>query len=185
SGTSRPSTSSSGTAIGSTTISWATRHTTSLPARLHSDFLDLIKLNPFRNPGALTISGTPIDVGKVRLDAYVVAGVTDHITPWKSVYQTARILGEETTFILSNAGHLQSLLNPPGNPKATFETGAASSPDPDAFAASATKQSGSWWTHWSQWLSTRSGDKIEAPSALGNAQFPPGQPAPGTYVFNA
>jgi polyhydroxyalkanoate synthase subunit PhaC len=159
--------------------------TTSLPARLHSDFLDLIKLNPFRNPGALTISGTPIDVGKVRLDAYVVAGVTDHITPWKSVYQTARILGEETTFILSNAGHLQSLLNPPGNPKATFETGAASSPDPDAFAASATKQSGSWWTHWSQWLSTRSGDKIEAPSALGNAQFPPGQPAPGTYVFNA
>ncbi len=50
-------------------------------------------LNPFRNPGALTISGTPIDMGKVRLDAYVVAGVTDHITPWKSVYQTARILG--------------------------------------------------------------------------------------------
>ena len=124
-------------------------------------------------------------MGKVRLDAYVAAGVTDHITPWKSVYQTARILGEETTFILSNAGHLQSLLNPPGNPKATFVTGAASSPDPDAFAASATKQSGSWWTHWSQWLSTRSGDKIEAPSALGNAQFPPGQPAPGTYVFNA
>jgi len=111
--------------------------------------------------------------------------VTDHITPWKSVYQTARIIGEETTFILSNAGHLQSLINPPGNPKATFVTGAASSPDPDAFAASATKQSGSWWTHWSQWLSTRSGDKIEAPSALGNAQFPPGQPAPGTYVFNA
>jgi len=159
--------------------------TTSLPARLHSDFLDLIKLNPFRNPGALTISGTPIDMGKVRLDAYVTAGVTDHITPWKSVYQTARIIGEETTFILSNAGHLQSLINPPGNPKATFVTGAASSPDPDAFAASATKQSGSWWTHWSQWLSTRSGDKIDAPSALGNAQFPPGQPAPGTYVFNA
>jgi len=159
--------------------------TTSLPARLHSDFLDLIKLNPFRNPGALTISGTPIDMGKVRLDAYVTAGVTDHITPWKSVYQTARIIGEETTFILSNAGHLQSLINPPGNPKATFVTGAASSPDPEAFAASATKQSGSWWTHWSQWLSTRSGDKIEAPSALGNAQFPPGQPAPGTYVFNA
>jgi len=132
--------------------------TTSLPARLHSDFLDLIKLNPC---------------------------VTDHITPWKSVYQTARIIGEETTFILPNAGHLQSLINPPGNPKATFVTGAASSPDPDAFAASATKQSGSWWTHWSQWLSTRSGDKIEAPSALGNAQFPPGQPAPGTYVFNA
>ena len=68
--------------------------TTSLPARLHSDYLDLINVNPFRNPGALTISGTPIDMGKVKLDAYVVAGLTDHITPWKSVYQTARILGD-------------------------------------------------------------------------------------------
>src|SRR5208283_58373 len=159
--------------------------TTSLPARLHSDFLDLIKLNPFRNPGALTISGTPIDVGKLQLDAYVVAGVTDHITPWKSVYQTASILGKETTFILSNAGHLQSLLNPPGNPKATFVTGAASSPDPEAFATGAAKESGSWWTHWSQWLSTRSGDRVQAPTFLGNAEFPPGQAAPGTYVFNA
>ncbi len=159
--------------------------TTSLPARLHSDYLDLIDVNPFRNPGALTISGTPVDMGKVRVDAYVVAGVTDHITPWKSVYQTAGIIGEETTFILSNAGHLQSLLNPPGNPKATFVSGAAGSPDPEAFAASAAKQSGSWWTHWSLWLSTRSGDKVAAPSALGNAEFPPGLPAPGTYVFNA
>ena len=39
--------------------------TTSLPARLHSDYLDLITLNPFRNPGALKLSGTPIDMGKV------------------------------------------------------------------------------------------------------------------------
>ncbi len=91
--------------------------TTALPARLHSDFLDLITLNPFRNPGAMSISGVPIDVGRVKSDAYVVAGVTDHITPWKSVYQTARILGDKTTFVLSNAGHLQSLLNPPGNPR--------------------------------------------------------------------
>ena len=65
--------------------------TTSLPARLHSDYLDMINVNPFRKPGALKISGTPIDMGKVKLDAYVAAGSTDHITPWKSVYQSARI----------------------------------------------------------------------------------------------
>ena len=76
-------------------------------------------------------------MGKVRLDAYVVAGLTDHITPWKSVYQTARILGDETTFVLSNAGHLQSLLNPPGNPKATFVTGPASSPESGGFRSRA------------------------------------------------
>jgi polyhydroxyalkanoate synthase subunit PhaC len=159
--------------------------TTALPARLHSDYLDLIETNPFRHPGALSILGTPIDIGKAKVDAYVVSGTTDHITPWKSVYQSARILGEKTTFIRSNAGHLQCLLNPPGNPKASYEAGPATSGDPDGFAATAEKQAGSWWTHWSAWLSTRSGERIPAASELGNVQFPPREAAPGTYVFNA
>src|SRR5271157_4536468 len=103
--------------------------TTSLPARLHSDFLDLIDSNPYVNAGRLKVRGMPLDMRRIEMDSYLVAGVTDHITPWKSVYQTARILGEETTFILSNAGHLQSLLNPPGNPKATFVTGPAKPPE--------------------------------------------------------
>jgi polyhydroxyalkanoate synthase subunit PhaC len=158
--------------------------TTSLPARLHSDYLDLFSMNPFRNAGALSISGTPIDMQRVKLDTYVAAGVTDHITPWKSVYQTARILGDETTFVLSNAGHLQSLLNPPGNPKASFMTGSASQPDADAYVTSAEKMSGSWWLHWKEWLSGRSGPKVTAPANLGSAEFSPGAPAPGTYVFN-
>ena len=55
--------------------------TTSLPARLHSDFLDLFLSNPFRNPGALSIANTPIDIRRAKLAAYVVAGLTDHITP--------------------------------------------------------------------------------------------------------
>src|SRR5271157_1051279 len=159
--------------------------TTALPARLHSDFLDLIETNPFRRPGALSILGTPIDIGKVKVEAYVVAGTTDHITPWKSVYQTARLLGDETTFILSNAGHLQCLINPPGNPKASFVVGLAKSSDPDAFAGTAEKHGGSWWTHWSGWLSARSGEKVPARSRLGSEEFPPREAAPGTYVFNA
>jgi polyhydroxyalkanoate synthase subunit PhaC len=158
--------------------------TTCLPARLHSDYLDLISTNPFRRAGVLSISGVPLDIRRVKVDSYVAAGVTDHITPWKSVYQSARILGDQTTFALSNAGHLQSLVNPPGNPKSTFMTGSASSPDADAFFANAEKKSGSWWPHWSDWLSTRSDAKVPAPARLGSAEFPPGTPAPGAYVFN-
>jgi polyhydroxyalkanoate synthase len=159
--------------------------TTALPARLHSDFLDLIETSPFRRPGSLSILGTPIDISKVKVEAYVVAGTTDHITPWKSVYQTARLIGHGTTFIRSNAGHLQCLLNPPGNPKASYEAGPATSMDPDGFAATAEKHAGSWWTHWSAWLSKRSGERIPAASELGNEKFPPREAAPGTYVFNA
>ena len=97
--------------------------TTRLPARLHGDFLDLIFTNPFVNGGKLSISGVPIDLKKVKHETYVIGGTTDHITPWKAVYQTARIYGDKTTFILSNSGHLQSLLNPPGNPKAWYVKG--------------------------------------------------------------
>ena len=47
--------------------------TTRLPAGLHSDFLDLAISNGLAE-GTLTVLGTPVDLGEVALDAYVVAG---------------------------------------------------------------------------------------------------------------
>jgi polyhydroxyalkanoate synthase subunit PhaC len=157
--------------------------TTRLPARLHSDYIDLYFTNPFVNAKKLSLNGTPIDMAKVKVDSYVVAGVTDHITPWKSVYQTAKIMGDETTFILSNSGHLQSLLNPPNNQKASFVTGPLAPAGPDAFLAGGKKHEGSWWLHWRDWLHARSGDEVPAPTASGNARHPAAEPAPGIYVF--
>jgi polyhydroxyalkanoate synthase len=157
--------------------------TTRLPARLHGDFLDLIFTNPFVNAGKMAISGVPIDMGKVTADTYVIGGTTDHITPWKAVYQTARIYGDDTTFVLSNSGHLQSLLNPPGNPKSWFVTAKAKPADADAWAKTAEKREGSWWPHWAGWVKERGGKQIPAPKAAGNAKYKPLGPAPGTYVF--
>ena len=99
--------------------------TTRLPARLHGDYIDLYFTNPFVNAGKLTLNGQTVDMGRVRgkVDTYVVAGLTDHITPWKAVFKTARILGDKATFVLSNSGHLQSLLNPPTNKKASYMIG--------------------------------------------------------------
>jgi polyhydroxyalkanoate synthase len=157
--------------------------TTSLPARLHHDYVDMFSTNPFVNANKLVLGGVAVDMRRVKLDAYVVAGVTDHITPWKAVYQTAKIFGDKTTFVLSSSGHLQSLLNPPTNPKASFVAGAAKALDGDAFAASAEKKAGSWWPHWRDWLFERSGAEVSAPANLGNNRHPPGAAAPGTYVF--
>jgi polyhydroxyalkanoate synthase subunit PhaC len=158
--------------------------TTSLPARLHHDYVDMFSTNPFVNANKLVLNGAAIDMRQVKLDAYVVAGVTDHITPWKSVYRTAKIFGDKTTFILSNSGHLQSLINPPTNTKASFVEGTAKALDGDAFAASGEKRSGSWWPHWRDWLFERSGAEIPAPASLGSKCHPPGAAAPGTYVFD-
>jgi polyhydroxyalkanoate synthase len=159
--------------------------TTRLPARLHGDYIDLYFTNPFVNAGALTLNGGKVDMGRVRgkVETYAIAGVTDHITPWKAVFKTARILGEKTTFVLSNSGHLQSLLNPPTNKKASYQIGTASAADPDAFNATAETRQGSWWLDWRDWLRKRSGEEIEAPKTLGNERRPVLMAAPGSYVF--
>ncbi|KJC57281.1 poly(R)-hydroxyalkanoic acid synthase [Bradyrhizobium sp. LTSPM299] len=157
--------------------------TTRLPAALHRDYLDLYFSNPFVNAGKLTLNDKTIDMSKVKADSYIVAGVTDHITPWKGVYKTAQIMGEGTTFVLANSGHLQSLVNPPTNTKASFMIGPITTDTPDAFMASAEKRKGSWWLDWRDWMHARSGDEVTAPASLGSAKHSPLGAAPGTYVF--
>ena len=158
--------------------------TTRLPARLHADFLDLIGSNPYVNAGRLKVRGTPLDMRQVNMDSYVVAGVTDHITPWQGCYNTAKLYGERSTFVLSNNGHIQSLLNPPDNPKACFWTGgAASAEGAEAWLQRAARHSGSWWPHWLDWIKARSGEMTPAPAELGSEQNPPLGAAPGRYVM--
>jgi len=157
--------------------------TTRLAARLHGDFLDLIDTNPFVDAGTLEVRGTSLDMRKLDMDSYVVAGVTDHITPWQGCYKTAKLYGERSTFVLANNGHIQSLLNPPGNPKAMFWTGAAHAGTAEAWLDEATKQQGSWWPHWLEWIKARSGDTLPTPADPGNAAHPPLDAAPGRYVM--
>lgn len=157
--------------------------TTRLPAGLHSDFLDMIFTNPFMNPGVLSIGGHPIDMSKVKHDTYVIAGTTDHITPWEAVYNTAKLFGPKTTFILSNSGHLQSLLNPPGNPKSWFMKGPAKQEDGQSWSETAKKHEGTWWLDWAEYLKGKSGEQVDSPREPGSKKHPPIGPAPGTYVF--
>jgi polyhydroxyalkanoate synthase len=155
---------------------------TNLPAALHAQFLDIFEHNPLATPGRLTCLGTPVDLRTITLPAYVTGGVTDHLTPWTSCYRTTQLLAGPSTFVLSNAGHIQSLVNPPGNPKAVFYTGAEPGPDPQAWLDEADKHTGTWWTHWADWIIAQSSGTRLAPSRLGSAQHPPLEEAPGCYV---
>jgi polyhydroxyalkanoate synthase subunit PhaC len=157
--------------------------TTNLAAGLHSDFLDLLGSNGLAHPGSLEVLGTPIDLGKVRCDAYVVAGATDHIIPWTAAYQTTQMLGGDSEFVLGSSGHIQAIVNPPGNKRSKFLTRAGPAPpDPLEWRAGATTNEGSWWDHWLRWLGERSGDDRRAPAKLGNRRHPPIEAAPGRYV---
>jgi len=157
--------------------------TTRLPAKFHTELLDFSLKNPLTKPGGLKLLGTPIDLSRVKLDTFITAGITDHITPWQGCYATTRLLGGTPEFILSSAGHIQSILNPPGNPKARYFTNTEYPADPAQWLARAEQRSGSWWDRWREWLGERSGERVRAPATVGNARHPAGAPAPGTYVF--
>jgi len=156
---------------------------TNLPAQLHSDYLDMYFDKRFANPGKVDFMGNKIDLSKVTQDAFMVAAVTDHITPWRACYRNVHLFGGEVKFVLSNSGHIQALLNPPGNPKAQYFTNASLPDNADEWLAGAQPQSGSWWPLWTNWLGQRSGEKKPAPEKLGSKKFPPLAKAPGEYVF--
>lgn len=155
---------------------------TNMAARLHSDFLKIFKENSLARQGEHVALGVPIDLGKITCDNFVVGAVTDHITPWKGCYLATKYLGGESTFALSNGGHVAALVNPPTNPKSYHFIGPATAPDADSWQESATKAPGSWWKGWAEWAGSRSGERIKAPKALGSKAYPPGADAPGDYV---
>ncbi|MDD1969094.1 class II poly(R)-hydroxyalkanoic acid synthase [Pseudomonas putida] len=156
--------------------------TTRLPAAFHGDLIEMFKNNPLVRTDALEVCGTPIDLKQVKSDIFCLAGTNDHITPWVSCYKSARLFGGKTEFVLSNSGHIQSILNPPGNPKARYMTNPELPDDATRWQEDATKHTDSWWLHWQAWQAERSGKLKKSPATLGNKAYPAGEASPGTYV---
>lgn len=155
---------------------------TRLPAALHADFLDFFKINPFKHPGGMEVCGMPIDLKKIKVDSFSVGGINDHITPWRAVYRSSQLLGGKRRFVLSNSGHIQSILNPPSNPKANYYENLTLCADPLDWRAEAQHIQGSWWTPWLEWIQQRAGERRDTLKTIGNQTYPAMEAAPGTYV---
>jgi class II poly(R)-hydroxyalkanoic acid synthase len=164
-------------------LSW-NADTTRLPAALHRQFIEMGLSNALTKPGQASMLGSPVDLSKVDVDSYVVAGVADHLCPWQSCYRSTQMLGGTVKFVLSTSGHIASMVNPPSNQKATFRTGPDNPPEPARWLAAAATVQGSWWPDYASWLALRSGEQKERPSRLGSRDFPPLEPAPGSYVHD-
>ena len=162
--------------------------TTRMTARLHADFIGMSLDNSMVRPGGVNVLGTDVDLKKVTVDNYVVAGVADHLCPWQSCYRSTQLLGGESRFVLSTSGHIAALVNPPGNPKSSFHaTVAPVTPDTDAevWQGMAQQVKGSWWPDYVQWLTDRSGEPVDAPAELGSTVHRVLESAPGSYVLDA
>jgi polyhydroxyalkanoate synthase len=157
---------------------------TNLPAALHEQFLRIFRDNALVQPGAVTVLGTPVDLASITVPTFVTGALTDHLTPWDGCYRTTRLFSGPSTFVLSSSGHIQSLVNPPGNPRSSYWTGGEAGPDPADWRAAATQHTGSWWECWAPWTLARSGDLIAAPQRLGSVTHSPREAAPGCYVLD-
>ena len=162
---------------------------TNLSASLMGDFLTLFETLAFTRKGEVEMAGHNIDLSKVTSDLFILGGVTDHITPWKATYRSTQLFGaKDVTYVLSQSGHMQAILNPPGNPKAKYYVQTKVGklpPTADEWLKGTEEQAGSWWPFWMEWLHRRSGAKKQAPGELGDKKHPPLDPAPGKYVMEA
>ena len=158
--------------------------TTRMSARLHADFVDLSLNNRLVTPGGMTVLGAPVDLSRVDVDSYLLAGIADHITPWQNCYRSTQLLAGESRFILSTSGHIAALVNPPGNPKATYQVNKHNPGDPQEWLRTAHTEQGSWWPDALAWLGERTGTEKPAPQELGGGGLRALADAPGTYVLD-
>jgi polyhydroxyalkanoate synthase len=156
---------------------------TRMPAAMHAYYLRNMYLeNNLVRPNVLEVDGTKLDLRDVRNDIYCVATIEDHIAPWRSVYNLTQLVAGNTAFRLGASGHIAGIINPPGKKKGSWWSAAANPPAHEAWLATATKREGSWWPDWFTWLAERSGTQVTAREP-GSQDYPPGEPAPGTFVL--
>ena len=156
---------------------------TNLPGAMYVYYVRNMYLeNNLRVPGKLTMCGVPVDLSQLRMPAYVQASREDHIVPWKTAFQSTRLLGGDIEFVLAASGHIAGVVNPASKNKRHYWLNPISSASPDDWFAGARQQPGSWWNHWSAWLAGHGGSSVPAPIKPGNARYPGIEPAPGRYV---
>ncbi|MGE0622705.1 MAG: PHA/PHB synthase family protein [Pseudomonadales bacterium] len=155
---------------------------TRVPAEMQCDFLDLGQYNRLAKKEQRVL-GKRVDLSKIGYPVYIMAGSTDHITPWKACYRSTQLFGDDVVFVLTNQNHTQTISSRTDNRHLKYWVARELPADPELALQTATAQDGSWTDHWIEWLSSRSTKRIRARKKLGAKAFPVIAPAPGTYVL--
>lgn len=157
---------------------------TRMPAAFQCDMLDLSKDNKLAKR-ELRVCGKRIDLSQITYPVYVMAGSSDHITPWKACYRSTQLFGGPVQFILTNQNHTQTISNKAGAAKnLKYWIADALPADVEQWADRATEHAGVWRDHWIAWLKTF-GEDIPARSSLGSNEYAVIDAAPGRYVREA
>jgi polyhydroxyalkanoate synthase len=151
---------------------------TRMPRAMHSFYLrNMYQHNRLRDPGGIKVGKTAIDLRKIRTPAFFLSTREDHIAPWKSTYEGAKLLGGPVTFVLGGSGHVAGVVNPPVPEKYGYWTNPTLPESPDEWLAGAAQGTGSWWLEWDRWLAGFAGSQVDARAPQNGIED-----APGSYV---
>ena len=150
-------------------------------ARIPAAFLksynrDLLLENRLKEPAGFLVGGVPIDLAAIKTPMLVIALKDDHVSAWSAVYDGARHLGAD--FVLGGSGHNAGVINPPAANKHGYWTGDKRPASADEWLEGATRHDGSWWPHWTGWLTAKGSGKQVAARTIADGI----EPAPGRYA---
>jgi poly[(R)-3-hydroxyalkanoate] polymerase subunit PhaC len=164
-------------------LSWNS-DSTRMPAEMHTFYLRSCYVENQLARGVMELAGQRLDLGRIDQDLYFLSAEQDHIAPWRSSYAGARLPAGNVRFVLSNAGHIAGIVNPP-SPKSVHRVMESDQPlpaDPTDWLAAATTHPRTWWEDWAEWIAARAGAKRKPPQ-MGSERYRPITDAPGTYVL--
>ncbi len=154
---------------------------TRMPAVMHSYYMrKMYQKNVLKEPGGITLAGTPIDLRTIKQPMFLLSCREDHLAPWKSTYAATQIYSGPVAFVLAASGHLAGVISPPGS-KYGHWTNDKTPASPDEWLASAEAQKGSWWPTWDKWVTEFDGGRVPA-RIPGDHKLPVIEDAPGSYV---
>jgi polyhydroxyalkanoate synthase len=156
---------------------------TRMPGQVHVYYLDQFYNRNTLARGGMEIDGVALDLKKVKIPAYHVATVEDHIAPAPSAFRAAKLLGSRSQrFVLTGSGHIAGVVNPPAAGKYQYwtKTGIKGA-DLAEWREGATETPGSWWPDWDAWLARQSKNR-QVPAREPGAVLGQIEEAPGSYV---
>ncbi len=161
-------------------LSW-NADSTNMPAAMQSYYLrNMYMENNLIKPDVLKMKDVPIDLRKVKVPAFCVSTVEDHITLWRGTYTATQTYSGPVDFCLSGSGHIAGVVNSPAKEKYGYWTNSECPADPEDWLKSAEKHKGSWWPEWIKWLQPHAGEKVPARDPAMNENVI--EDAPGSYV---
>lgn len=164
-------------------ILYWTNDNTNLPADMYKYYMrNMIFENKLSRKNALTICGTPIDIGKIEVPVLVIGFKGDIISPAVTAFTTTELVKGPVEFIFGGSGHVAGAINPPSQKKYSYFLNGKLGYGFEEWKKTATCFEGSWWTAWLERLVKLSGKEIAAPVQPGNAKYKAIEPSPGRYA---